>query len=333
MNRRDFLKGAAVALSAAALPGMGRFTLPDDRGLRFRSDGSFKILQFTDTHLHYPDERDPGTYELMSRLIDIERPDLIYLTGDIARHTDEPAEVQTWPRVVEFFDSKGIPWAFVFGNHDPEVMGYAWIEQLLAESTHSVYESGPAEINGYGNYALPVYGRDRQVHALLWGFDSGMGSDEPSGYDWIQEDQIEWFRQEHERLTTGKADEITNLAFFHIPVVQYKTIWDTQTCTGSKYERVCYQGRDIGQYGAFKGRVSACFVGHDHVNDYSGTLDGFDMLYGRASGYRGYGREGFPRGGRVIVVREDTKGYTSHIRLDDGTIAEQPVHQPEQQTG
>jgi hypothetical protein len=91
------------------------------------------------------------------------------------------------------------------------------------------------------------------------------------------------------------------------------------------------QGRDVGLFDAFRenGRVLACFVGHDHINDYEGTLDGVDLCYGRGSGYDCYGREGYRKGARLITLREEVRGYTSHIRLDDGSLAERPLHMPE----
>ena len=75
-------------------------------------------------------------------------------------------------------------------------------------------------------------------------------------------------------------------------------------------------------------RVQAVFVGHEHVNDYIGSLDGVDLCYGRGTGYGAYGKDGFQRGGRVIRISQGVQGYDSYCRLADGSIAERPVHQP-----
>lgn len=299
--------------------------------LTFRADGSFTIVQFTDTHLHYPDSVDQHTYELMDLVLRLERPDLIVLTGDIARLTDEPESKPTWPMLVNFLDGTGIPWAYVYGNHDAELSGYARMDSVLGTARHGLYRPGLPGLSSPGNYVLPVYRHEgKEIGALLWCLNSGMESEESSGYGWVREDQIAWFRAEADRLMGDRGDKITGLAFFHIPLQQYRTVWDTQVCTGYKHENVSPQGKDVGLFDAFRerGRVVACFVGHDHVNDYEGTLDGVSLCFGRGSGYRAYGREGFERGARVIVLREGQRGYTSHIRLADGSLADRSVHQP-----
>ena len=48
--------------------------------------------------------------------------------------------------------------------------------------------------------------------------------------------------------------------------------------------------------------MRACFCGHDHVNDYGGVLDGIELVYGRATGYGGYGGDYVDKGGKLITV-------------------------------
>jgi hypothetical protein len=42
------------------------------------------------------------------------------------------------------------------------------------------------------------------------------------------------------------------------------------------------------------------------------------LFYGRASGYSAYGREGFPRGGRVILLEAGKEMFTTWLRLENG---------------
>jgi hypothetical protein len=217
----------------------------------------------------------------------------------------------------------------VYGNHDPEVVGYRQIDSTILSSKLSVYELGPDSVRGHGNYVLPVMRRGSDTPgAFLWGFDSGYRG--PKGkYDWLRESQLSWFKSEHTRMHKSLETPVTDLAFMHIPVRQYDSVWNTKACRGVKYEKVCWQGDDIGQFDTLKGRVVAMFCGHDHVNDYTGTLDGLDLVYGRATGYRAYGNDKVPRGARVIQLNEGVRGYYSHIRGDDGKIADLPLHKPE----
>ena len=53
-----------------------------ERKLRFKEDGSFRILQLTDIHYTEDDERDHRTVALMRDLISREKPDFIITTGD-----------------------------------------------------------------------------------------------------------------------------------------------------------------------------------------------------------------------------------------------------------
>lgn len=58
------------------------------------------------------------------------------------------------------------------------------------------------------------------------------------------------------------------------------------------------------------GDVKAVFIGHDHTNDFCGTLRGLWFCYGGGFGYHGYGVAGWPRRGRVILA-ELEKGEKS----------------------
>ncbi len=47
--------------------------------------GRFKILQITDLNYGYNELNDIKTTEIVYNLIDMERPDLVVLTGDIVK--------------------------------------------------------------------------------------------------------------------------------------------------------------------------------------------------------------------------------------------------------
>jgi hypothetical protein len=78
------------------------------------------------------------------------------------------------------------------------------------------------------------------------------------------------------------------------------------------------------------GDVAGTFCGHDHINDFTGSLHGIRLSYGRATGYNTYGREGFMRGARVIRMTQDRMDFETWLRLEDGSaLHEQPLHNPE----
>lgn len=104
--------------------------------LRVREDGTFKIVQLSDTHMvtgvgicrdaidaegkELPQsDADPLTVDFISRILNIERPDLVILTGDQLHH-DIPDSQSALFKVVAPIIERSIPFAAVFGNHDSE---------------------------------------------------------------------------------------------------------------------------------------------------------------------------------------------------------------------
>lgn len=75
--------------------------------------------------------------------------------------------------------------------------------------------------------------------------------------------------------------------------------------------------------------VKGTFAGHDHVNDYWGDLHGIRLCYGKATGFNGYGKEGFARGARIIQLKENVEGFNTWLRLEDGSKqVQQREHAP-----
>jgi len=104
--------------------------------LRAREDGSFKIVQISDTHMvtgvgtckdaidadgrPLPEsEADPLTVKFMEAILDVEKPDLVVLTGDQLHHDILDSQTTLF-KVVAPIIERSIPWAVVFGNHDSE---------------------------------------------------------------------------------------------------------------------------------------------------------------------------------------------------------------------
>ncbi len=104
--------------------------------LRVKDDGIFKIVQISDTHMvtgigvckdaidahgrSLPEsEADPLTVEFIGKILDIEKPDLVILTGDQLHH-DIPDSQSALFKVVAPIIERSTPFAAVFGNHDSE---------------------------------------------------------------------------------------------------------------------------------------------------------------------------------------------------------------------
>mgnify|MGYP001472055068 CR=1 FL=1 len=313
-----------------------------NRRLSFQKDGTFKMVQFTD--LHWMDGRaeDQRTRELMERILDAEQPDLVVFTGDIIYTGPvSPGDVecenpqQAFLDAVATVEERGFPWAFVFGNHDTESrITREELMQVALRHQHTVVESGPLNLSGSGNYTVELVDSEGKSAANLYFLDSGSYSpiEHVSGYHWIQRDQINWLVDESSRINLqGTENKLPALAFFHIPIPEYQEVWDTQVCHGHKFEQVCCPPVNSGLFTALleMGDVIGTFCGHDHINDYYGTLHGIQLCYGRASGYNTYGKDGFMRGARVIRLTQGRNEFDTWLRLEDGSVVhKQPIHDP-----
>lgn len=77
------------------------------------------------------------------------------------------------------------------------------------------------------------------------------------------------------------------------------------------------------------GDVMGTFVGHDHGNDFWGTMHGIRLCYGRTT-RNTYLNKPFLTGARVIKLRAGERSFDTWLHLEDGTvIREQPEHKPE----
>ncbi|BFH65352.1 metallophosphoesterase family protein [Paenibacillus azoreducens] len=312
------------------------------RQLSFRQDGTFTIVQFTDLHWKNGEPEDYRTRSLMEMVLDEEKPDMVVFTGDVIYtgpvspgYTECQNPEQAFRDAVGTVEQRGIPWAVVFGNHDTEQhITREELIQVVMTHKHTLAESGPKEITGEGNYTVELVDAEGKPAANLYFLDSGSVSplEHVPYYNWIRRDQIDWLVKESERLNPDNQAKLPALAFFHIPIPEYQVVWDTQTCYGHKHEPVCCAPVNSGLFTALleMGDVVGTFCGHDHVNDYEGMLHGIRLCYGRASGFNTYGKEGFERGARVIHLKSGEAGFSTWLRLEDGSVvSKQPVHQPE----
>ena len=300
-------------------------------GLRFREDGTFTVVQFTDVHWKNGEPEDEKTRSLMGEVLDQEKPDLAVLTGDQIFGSECVEPAASWRHAVSPMVERSVPWAAVYGNHDAEgALSRAELMEVQRAIPHCLSEPGPEEVTGVGNYVLPIVAREgERVAAQLYLFDSpdpqaGM----PEGWGWIRRDQIGWYLERARMAREGNGGQpAPALAFFHIPLREYQEVWDRGLCEGSKYESVGGPPINTGLFAALLegGDVCGVFVGHDHVNDYAGDLMGIALCYGRGSGYNTYGRDGFKRGARVIRLREGVHGFETWFRLEGGEAVSCPA--------
>ncbi|QGQ94824.1 metallophosphoesterase [Paenibacillus psychroresistens] len=307
----------------------------DKDRLKFREDGTFTIVQFTDLHWKNGEIEDLHTYALMKQILEQEAPDLIIFTGDIIHSEKSYHPKEAFLEAVKVAEQFQLPWAAVFGNHDAEDgVTRKELMQLVAESEYGLSDAGMDGIKGVGNYAIPVQSsKHNKTEAVLYCFDSGSNSlEEAEVYEWIDPTQVNWYIKQSTAFTHhNNGSPLPSLAFFHIPLPEYQEMWNYQPCYGHNYEGVGCSLINSGLFSVFLKMkdVMGTFVGHDHVNDYWGDYHGIRLCYGKATGFNGYGKEGFQRGARLIQLQENAKSFDTWLRLEDGSkLVHQPEHLP-----
>ncbi|WEW59281.1 hypothetical protein PRK78_004750 [Emydomyces testavorans] len=321
--------------------------------LRVREDGKFKIVQISDSHMvtgvgvckdaidahgkKLPEsEADPLTVDFIGKVLDVEKPDLVILTGDQLHH-DIPDSQSALFKVVAPIIERSIPFAAVFGNHDSE--GKHALSRGLCES-------GPEQVDGIGNFYLQVLAPAPSQLALstLYFLDShGQISSKTRfpDYDPIKQSQIDWFtnvsqaqRRAREKNNNDNHFHLS-LAFLHIPLPEFGDN-RLRIRNGRRREPTECPSVNSHFYDALvKEGISAVGCGHDHVNDFCALLrqqtpqDGDITLqlgpwlcYGGCSGFGGYcsyGRERFLRRMRVWEVDTRTGSLKTWKRVEYAT--------------
>lgn len=294
--------------------------------LHFKEDGSFRILQLTDIHYTEDDERDHRTVALMRDLIRREKPDFIMTTGDTVYGEKN---VEYLPLALEPLTESGIPWSFVFGNHDVEFAGNR--EELFAavqKLPGCMAWHDETSLDGVGNHTIGIEDGEGKVRWLIVGIDSGDYNplEQVGGYGFVTPNQIRWY-QEQIRRQEREGTDFAVLAFQHMALPEHDEVFRYETCYGVKREGCCCPRINTGFFAAMlqAGHSPSLFVGHDHVNDYYGTLYGVTLGYGRATGYGSYGAQDFARGGRVFVLnRDNVSSYQTYVSLEGDIVVDDP---------
>lgn len=313
-----------------------------DKTIKFGSDGKLKILHIPDTHLKHNHNLEP-TIWMVERACDAEKPDIVMLTGDIVLNCENADDTKRLINaLMNVFDSRNIPVAVTFGNHDSE-QGAMSREDLMAYyntfSCSVSVDDGDA-LSGCGTYNIPVLSSDgKEVKFNLWVFDSG-DYDEEGRYSCVQPDQIEWYKETSDKLKKeNNGKPVNSLVFQHIIVGEiydalqksdswksyaYKHLYNEdeyymfdpdRVNYGTIRETPCPGYSNYGQFDAMteKGDVLAMFTGHDHTNAFAVEYKGIDIVNSLSTRYIGLFHS-TQCGYRVIEVDEnDTSEYETRV--------------------
>lgn len=308
--------------------------------LYFNEDGSFRVMHVTDTHLSKDNVK--ASIWLIANACDREKPDLIMLTGDICKC--DTVEETKWfiEQIMSVFQSRDIPVAVCFGNHDSE-NGVISREDLMAlynEYPCSISIDDGEMLSGCSTYNVPLYSSiDGKMKFNLWVFDSG-DYDSEGHYSNVQADQVEWYKQTSAEIEKQNGGKINSFVFQHIIVpevydglkkmkhkgayVYNKFYTDDEFYAfdpevenhGTLHESPSCGYYNHGQFDALveRGDVLAMFTGHDHSNSFSVKYKGINITNSLSTRYNGdaYSSQ---YGYRIIDLDEnDTSTYQTRTQ-------------------
>ncbi len=326
--------------------GTGIYTITNEN-----EDGNFRILQLTDIHLggsitSYPN--DLKALQTCFELIKYSRPDLVVVTGDLTY----PVGISSFSfnnrapvmQFASFMRNTGVPWAFTYGNHDteslaavgPEMLNSVYMELSYRTSKNLLYPySQPkapdgSPIMGRSNQIIELRNADGSICSALFLIDSnayiGQGY---SKYDYIRDDQVDWYERHVLSLSEKEGKTVPSLAFFHIPLTAYRTAYELYQ--NGSHEVSYYFGainKKIGcpeESGKFfetavrLGSTVGLFCGHDHVNNISLGYKGIRLTYGMSIDYLvtpGIVNKTEQRGGTLIILDGEGRMQVEQIPYD-----------------
>ena len=328
--------------------GFWTFTKPADR--------EFKVLQFTDVHIGggaFSGQKDTWAMSAVATMIRAEKPDLVVVTGDIAYPVPFQAGTFNNLNATKIFsnmmESLGVYWTFAFGNHDTELYSLYTRKDICkyyedSNFEYCLFRAGFCDdedvisdtSRGFGNDMIVVKnpaGSANPINQAIVTLDSHSYTDGDYfgiawKYDNIHQCQVDWYEEKMDMLKAKNGGvEVNNLAFFHIPLEEYREAWANVINSGEKPQSgdviqgngssttFIYgnmgesdkQKNGVRTYGVFCGSstdnifeaglthgMQGIFCGHDHYNNFSvlykrdGDSRGIRLTYGMAVDYLAY---------------------------------------------
>lgn len=228
-----------------------------------------------------------------------------------------------------------IPFANVFGNHCHD-HGHEKEQLEIYQNLEGciMRNDAPPEVSGDAHYNELIYSSDGSKPVFnLWFMDSNNLCDnlKISKYDWVHTDQIKWYERKAEelkKLNGGKV--IPAILFQHIPVPEEYELcrraypWELPVSVRgcnlkSKHHYVMKNKKDgylgegpcspdfnNGQFASWKktGDIIGAVFGHDHMNEFCGTVDGITLMQTQTAGFAVY-TNGCRCAVRVITLYEN----------------------------
>jgi hypothetical protein len=297
-----FIVGIGIAVAGQANSGC----LNPER-LNFRPDGTFKIMQITDTQDDHCIEA--RTVELITKALATEQPDLVVFSGDnITGLSDLPADIPFDEKnriainnIIDPVEAAGIPFIITFGNHDADAYydnkpgALNEPEQLEYYRSFSCNLNRPdfeGRITGTGEMVALIWNSDDSEPVFtVWGLDSGRYAPNPingqninqqtvvydNTWDYIRQDQVDWYVNHSKILEHIHGKTIPGLMFFHIPLFEHEIMWNVDAGWTYPDGEPTYTGAQPGKHSLVGERNECICTGPFNSGLFAAMLDRGDI--------------------------------------------------------
>lgn len=185
------------------------------KALEKQAGKDFKIMLFTDIQLWSNPSDNKKVFEMMDDLVEEENPDLIILPGDNVSGLTTKSLLK---KLIKKMESYKIPWAPVYGNHDTEgVASLKWQSDRYEQAEYCLFERGPENMYGMGNYALNIVESGDIVKTLFF-LDNGRYHKYPDGSKrevYVGEEQIAWYEKTALEIAAYQGKTVESMVFSH----------------------------------------------------------------------------------------------------------------------
>ena len=182
----------------------------------------FRMLVFSDIQLGLNPIANTRAMRMMDELVEQTDPHFIMTTGDNGSFVHASPLIAP---LIHRFESYDIPWGIVFGNHDGEgIASRNWLGLQYEKADNSVFNRGPSNIHGVGNYVVSVENDagTRICSLVMLDTNARRAYADGKGYDILYPDQIAWYSDTIHRLDADGSGA-PHLLFFHIPLPEMAT--------------------------------------------------------------------------------------------------------------
>lgn len=308
------------------------------------TNGKFKIMSVGDLHEHlYLDTREKrkkreDMHNLIKMGILAFKPDLIVLLGDTLNEYDGSENFTDYKKalrdVLKPIIESGIPFCYVLGNHEHDQGQEDLIVQAYSEIETCIGVNDTTAPRGNFNCNILVKNSAGTEDIFnLWFIDSNnlAENQDESKYDWVHRDQIAWYEKKANEIKASHGGKtIPAILFQHTPVYEeyrllreakpteiYSAVEGHYKFSDKKYvlkegvegylgEGPCTPCVNRGQFDSWKktGDIVAAFFGHDHLNDFTGYVDGIMLGQHKTGGFCCY-TDGCRSMFRITTINED----------------------------